>query len=350
MMSPSELPRRGAEVLERALTRVLVARGTTAEHAGWVSRALVETSLRGVDTHGIALFPTYLHELEGGRAAARPVLRWHGEGKAICVLDAGGALGVVAGHVAADRAAVLARDHGLGAVAVRNSNHFGAAGAHALRIADRGLLGLCFSNSDALVAPLGGLRPLFGTNPVSVALRGHGDELLCVDMATSQSSYTRIKQRRERGLPIEPRCAVGRDGRDSSETGDVAALQPLGGHKGQCLSMVVELLCTLVTGAPLDHELSHLYEPPYDAPRNVGHLVMAIDLGQLDGAAGFASRLGGWLAAVRAQPTRGDAGVLVPGDLERAAHHERARDGIPIDPSLLRVLHDITGDPAFAAP
>jgi ureidoglycolate dehydrogenase (NAD+) len=339
-----------AGILERAFARALRARGVGDEHAGWVAAALVQTSLRGVDTHGISLLPTYLRELEGGRAAAVPAMTWHGDGKAICVLDAGGALGVVAGHVAADGAVRLARQHGLGAVAVRNSNHFGAAGVHALRIADQGALGMCLSNSDALVAPFGGLRPMFGTNPLSVALRGPGDELLCVDMATSQSSYTRIKQRRERGLPIEPRWAVDRDGRDASETGEVAALQPLGGHKGQCLSMIVELLCTLITGTPWDHELSHLYEPPYDAPRNVGHFLLAIDVAQLDGGAALADRLGGWLSAIRAQPAAGNGAVLVPGDPERAAHRERSRDGIPVDPDLLRTLAQLTGDPDLGSP
>jgi LDH2 family malate/lactate/ureidoglycolate dehydrogenase len=118
-----------------------------------VAKALVQTSLRGIDTHGISLFPTYVRELDGGRAAAAPVMTWRGEGKALCLLDAGGALGVVAGHVAADGAVRIAKQHGLGAVAVRNSNHFGAAGAHALRMADQGALGLCLSNSDALVSP-----------------------------------------------------------------------------------------------------------------------------------------------------------------------------------------------------
>jgi LDH2 family malate/lactate/ureidoglycolate dehydrogenase len=212
-------------------------------------------------------------------------------------------------------------------------------------MADQGALGLCLSNSDALVAPFGGLRPMFGTNPMSMAMRGPGDELLCVDMATSQSSYTKIKQRRERGLPIEPRWAVGPDGRDASETGEVAALQPLGGHKGQCLSMIVELLCTLVTGTPWDHELSHLYEPPYDAPRNVGHFLIAIDVAQLAGGLALAGRLGGWLSAIRAQPAAGEGGVLVPGDLERTAHLERTRDGIPVDPDLLRELYLLTEAP-----
>src|SRR5262245_47441739 len=114
-----------AEHLERAFVRTLRARGVSAEHADWVTQALVQTSLRGVDTHGIALFPTYVRELDGGRAAAAPVMHWHGDDKALRVLDAGGALGVVAGHAAADGAVRIAQQHGIGAVAVRNSNHFG---------------------------------------------------------------------------------------------------------------------------------------------------------------------------------------------------------------------------------
>ncbi len=336
-----------ADILVRIMEWALTQRGARRDHAIMVSDGLITASLRGIDTHGVALFPVYLQELDGGRARARPVLSWQGKAGAMRVLDAGGALGLVAGRIASDEAVRLAKVHGVGSVAVRGSNHFGAASAYTLRMAEKDVVGMSFSNSDALVAPSGGAQPLFGTNPLSVAARGLGEEMFCVDMATSQSSYSKIKRQRERGEPVEPGLAIAADGRDLSESrGDLAALSPLGGYKGQCLSMLVELLCALLAGAPWDHELSHLYEPPYDTPRNVSHLFVAFDIARLGNVTSFRARLSQWLSVTRDVPGIDGQEVLVPGDLEAASLRERSQHGIPMDSALLQAFRRIdAGNP-----
>lgn len=327
-----------ADWLARVMDEALRQRGLSPEHAGFVTDGLIEASLRGIDTHGVRLFPTYLAELDGGRSRARPEMRWSGDRPAARVLDAGHALGVVAGRVACAEAVRLAREYGVGTVAVRNSNHFGPASCYTLEMARQGVLGLAMTNSDALVAPFQGVRPLFGTNPLSFAAAAEGDDLFCADLATSQVSYSKVKLRRERGLPLEPGWAVNASGEDASQASEeVAALQPLGGAKGQCLGMMVEILCTLLTGMPLDHELSHLYVAPFDEPRRVGHLFLAFDVPAFADPGTFRMRLSGLLALVRDQPGAGGERVLAPGDLESAAAAERRRHGIPMaDEELAR--------------
>jgi len=324
-----------AATLAATMRAALSRRGLSVEHAGWVAEGLLDTSLRGIDTHGIRLFPTYLAELDGGRSRARPEMRWVGEatGRAARLLDAGGALGLVAGRTAAAEAVRLARAYGVGSVAVRNSNHFGAASVYTLAMAREGLLGLSFTNSDALVAPFHGLRPIFGTNPISMAVEGEDGELFCADFATSQVSYSKVKHHRAHGLPLEPGWAVAADGRDAArgETpGEVAALQPLGGHKGHCLGMMVEILCALLAGMPLDHELSHLYVEPFDAPRQVAHLFLAFDLAAFQSPAFFRASLSRLLRLVREQPAVDGEQVIVPGDLESAETARRRVEGIPL--------------------
>jgi ureidoglycolate dehydrogenase (NAD+) len=273
----------------------------------------LDNLMRGIDTHGVRLFPTYISELDGGRSRARPEFRWSGQG-AVRRLDAGSALGLVAGRAAADEAVRLSRELGMGAVSVANSNHFGAASVYTLAMARQGALGLSFTNSDALVAPHGGRRPVFGTNPISMAAEGQGEDLFCADLATSQVSYSKVKHHRKHGLPIEPGWAVD------------DALKPLGGHKGQCLGMMVEILCALLAGMPLDHELSHLYVPPFDEPRRVAHLFLAFHLPAFRDPEEFRADLSRLLGTVREEP-----GVLTPGDLEAAATAERRALGIPME-------------------
>ena len=315
-----------ARLMEDALRR----RGLPEEHVAFVVDGLTGTSLRGIDTHGVRLFPTYIAELDGGRSRARPEFRWSGRG-AVRVLDAGHALGLVAGRVAADEAVRLARESGVGAVAVRSSNHFGAASVYTLEMARQGVLGLSFTNSDALVAPHGGLRPVFGTNPISMAAQGIGEDLFCADLATSQVSYSKVKHHRAHGVPLEPGWAV-------EDAGGVAALKPLGGHKGQCLGMMVEILCALLAGMPLDHELSHLYEPPYDEPRRVAHFFLALDVEAFREPGDFQADLSRLLARTRSEPAVPGARVMVPGDPEEEAAAERRVHGIPMDEADWRLF------------
>jgi LDH2 family malate/lactate/ureidoglycolate dehydrogenase len=315
------------DALSRLMAAALHERGLSGEHTGYVVDGLIEASLRGIDTHGVRLFPTYLAELDGGRSRARPDLVWSGGRPAARVLDAGGALGLVAGRAACAEAVRLAREHGVGAVSVRHSNHFGAASVYTLAMARDGVLGLSFTNSDALVAPWNGVRPLFGTNPLSMAVKGEGDDLFCADLATSQVSYSKVKHHRAQGLPIEPGWAI------TEENGDVAALKPLGGqsgHKGHCLGMMVEILCALLAGMPLDHELSHLYGEPYDEPRQVGHFFLAIDLGAFQEPDAFRRSLSRLMACVREQPAVDGERVIVPGDLESESTAARRQGGIPL--------------------
>lgn len=310
--------------LDRILREALLRRGLSEEHAGWVVDGLVETSLRGVDTHGVRLFPTYIQELDGGRSRARPEMTWAGEGRrAARLLDAGGALGLVAGRFACAEAVRLAREHGVGTVAVRNSNHFGAASVYTLAMAREEVLGMSFTNSDALVAPFHGVRPIFGTNPISLAVQGEGDDLFCADFATSQVSYSKVKHYKAQDIPLEDGWAV-MDGRD------VAALKPLGGHKGHCLGMMVEILCTLLAGMPFDHELSHLYGEPYDEPRQVAHLFLAYDIAAFQDPAAFRARLSSLLRLVREEPAVEGERVIVPGDLESEETARRRAEGIPL--------------------
>jgi LDH2 family malate/lactate/ureidoglycolate dehydrogenase len=326
------MTRRPAERLVRAIRATLARRGLAGEHAGFVADGLVGTSLRGIDTHGVRLFPTYLAELDGGRSRARPELVWQGEGRAVRRLDAGGALGLVAGTIACREAVRLAREHGVGAVSVANSNHFGAASVYTLDMARQGVLGLAFTNSDALVAPFGGRHPLFGTNPLSLAVAAANGELFSVDMATSQIAYSKVKSQREKGLPLEPGWAVTPEGEDAeaSAAAEIGALQPLGGYKGQGLGMIVEILCALLSGMPFDHELSHLYAPPYDTPRQVAHLFLAFELAAFGDPEAFRARLSRLLAFVREQEAAPGGRVINPGDLEREAERERTENGIPL--------------------
>lgn len=307
------------ECLHEAIRALLESYELSAEHAAYVADTLVETSLCGVDTHGVRLLPTYVRELEGGRSNPRPRFRCSNDRSATAVFFADDALGVVAANAAMRDAIERAKVHGIAALAVRDSNHFGAAGYYARLAAKQDQIGLVFSNSDALVSPANGSAALNGSNPLAMAASGIGDDGFFLDMATSQVSYSRVMEGRSHG-------AESRDPHASTR----APLTPLGGYKGQGLGTMVQILCALLGEMPFDTDLSHLYVQPYDTPRKIAHFILAIDVSRFVDPTAFRARMSQLLNAFRRSPADEEVPVMVPGDPEALARTERCREGIPL--------------------
>lgn len=338
-----------AEKAARTLTRIALRKaGVPASDASQVADALVDTSLRGIDTHGLRLLPQYLDELATGVAKAEPAIQIVKDRGAGVMVDADGALGVLAGLTAARFAEQRARAYGVAAVGVRNSNHFGAASVYTRQIARHGLVGIAVTSAASRVAPYGGVEPLFGTNPISIAA-GDDDEF-AHDMATSQVCFGEVKHRRAQGRPLDGGWATDADGHSTNDPDEAYALSPLGGYKGQGLAMLVTLLGSVLTGAPLDWQLSQVGEGTPGKGRGVGHLVLALDPGAFAGQTDFTAGLTDMLHTVRAAtPAVPNQPVLVPGDPERAHETQRRHDGIALDArtadvfTALAAIHDLPG-------
>lgn len=329
-----------AKVVHAAMVALLRDRGVSAAHAADVADALVDASLRGIDTHGVRLLDFYLKEIEGGRAKKAPAFRISGDYPAAALFDADDALGMVAGAAAMREVIGRARKAGIAALAVSRSNHFGRADYFARMAADVGQIGLVFSNSDALVVPFGGAIPLNGTNPLAMAAPGLGDDGFHLDMATSQTAFSRVLLALRDGLPVEPGLATNLEGQDLSHGGELGALQPLGGIKGQGLGMMIQILCVLLSNMPFDAELSNLYREPYDTPRRISHFMVAIEIAAFVDPAVFRARLSEMLAQFRDSRPAGTAPVRVPGDPEREVEAERRRTGIPLADEDVALLSD----------
>jgi LDH2 family malate/lactate/ureidoglycolate dehydrogenase len=326
-----------ADHAREIVTTALTGAGLGPKDARRVAGALTETSLRGIDTHGLRLVPQYLEELAAGIANPTPRVTVVSDRGAGLLLDADGALGVVSGLTAAEYALERARRHGIAAVGVRNSNHFGAASVYTRFLADRGLIGLAVTSAASRTAPFNGVEGLFGTNPISVAA-GRGDGAFVLDMATSQVCFGEIKQCRAEGRPLEPGWATDATGTGTLDPLVAHALSPLGGYKGQGLAMTVSLLGAVLTGSPLDWDLSQVGHGEPGSSRRIGHLLLALDPAAFAGAEVVGTGLADLLGTVRtARPVAGQA-VLAPGDPQRRHQTERTRTGIPLDPATAEAL------------
>ena len=327
----------------RMLTR-LGSVGVDPESANHVVASLIQTSLRGVDSHGIQLFPHYVRAVTAGRINARPVLKIVQTGASSATLDAMDAFGHHAGAVAIDAAVQLAKSSGVGAVSVGESTHFGAAAYFALRAPNKGCIGFSFTNADSLVKAVNASLPVFGTNPVCFTAPLKNEGPLCLDMATSLVSWNKVRNCRIAGTELEDGWAFDGAGVSTRDATAAVSLSPAGGYKGYGLGMMVEVLCGLLADGPVARELLPMFTAPIEARRKISHFFMAIDIEKFVAVDRFAERLQHLVDGIRSMPGE-PAPVMVPGDPEKIAFRERSALGIPIGQALLDSL--VQTDPSI---
>ncbi|MGP9574520.1 Ldh family oxidoreductase [Halomonas sp. H2] len=323
------------EDLTRFMQAALAAAGANQASADAVTRALVTASRMGTDSHGLRLLPHYLQALKGGRINGTPNIRFHQRLAATGFLDADDGLGHLAGYAAMEHAMAMAEEVGIGAVAVGNSSHFGAAGCYALAAAQRGYLGMAFCNSDPFVLLHEGAKPFHGTNPIAFAAPVAGEAPYLLDMATSSVPWNRVQQYGAIGRELPDQVAADASGKVSRDPSEIAALLPLGGNgfgfKGAGLGGMVEILSSMLSGMQHGFKLLPMGGPDMSTPRGVGHffLVMKPDAFVDEGT--FARGLAEYLADLRSQPATEGTEVLAPGDREWRCQAQRDAQGIPLD-------------------
>lgn len=324
--------------------------GADTESARDATRAMLHASLHGIDSHGFRLLPHYRAAIIGGRLNGAPKLAFTKSRAGSGVLDAGHAHGARAMYAAADHAADLAREAGIGAVGVQNSSHFGAAGAYALELANRGLCGIVFGNSDSLVRLHDGAVRFHGTNPISVGVPAAGNPWL-LDMATSSIPWNRVQLYASLGETLPDSIASNDTGLDVTDPKQASMLAPLGGEfgfKGAGLGGVAEIFSAVMTGMNISADLMSMDDPDLSTPRGLGAFIMAIDPSAFVAPAIFSAGMTHYLTMLRDSPVRDGGRVMAPGDREWDEAARRQQDGIPLDPTTRDAFEVIARDTGIA--
>ncbi len=352
-----------ADVLERQIETIFKAWGLTPGDRKLCARLMVETDLRGVDSHGAAMMDRYAEWFEAGYIRPKPRRRLLRNGPTTAVLHGGHGLGHPAATQAMELAIRKARRHGVGFVAVRGSNHFGAAACYSMMALPHGMIGIATTNAAIpAVVPTFGREPMFSTNPLSVAVPAGRQPAFVLDMATSTVAVGKIKIAMRKEVPIPVGWALDAAGLPTTDPHVAHAsrrLTPLGGtrelgsHKGYGLAVLVDILSGVLAGAGYGDRFVRHRRTGEPAPRvmDVGHFLAAIRIDRFRPLAEFQAAMGDMLEALKnCPPAAGQARVIVPGEPEVEAEAERRRLGIPLDPKVratLRTLAEKYGAPVL---
>jgi LDH2 family malate/lactate/ureidoglycolate dehydrogenase/DNA-binding GntR family transcriptional regulator len=327
------------EEMERFSRASLAAVGADISTVEAVTKALMHASTLGVDTHGFRLLPHYLKALAGGRVNRTPAPHIVGGAGGACVLDGDNGHGALATYRAVEIAVDRAQEFGVGAVAIRRSSHFGAAGAYALEIARQGMMGLAFCNSDAFVRLHGGAEKFHGTNPIAAAAPTENGSPWLLDMATSSIPFNRVLLSQSIGIPLPQNVASDAHGINVTDPATVEMLAPLGGalfvYKGAGLAGLSEILSSAFSDAPLSAELPPMVSEDMSTPRGLGAFVMALNPEAFSGAGAFRAVIARYLAAIRGSAAAADQQVMAPGDREWQEAELRRQIGLKLDETTL---------------
>lgn len=342
-----------AAAVREQIETILQAWGMSPELVSPTVEVMFETDLRGIDSHGIAMLPLYNQLRASGKINMQPVIEVVRDAGVLALIDAGGGLG----HPAASRAMQLAiekaKAQGMAAVGVRNSNHFGAAGAYALMAAREGLIGICMTNAGSrAIVPTRAKAPVFGTNPIAFAAPAGRNDPFVFDMATSTVAVGKIKLAvyagkempdgwvvdEEGGGVTDPNQAFDGHGRLKEDHGvtPLGGLPELSSHKGYGLAALVEILCSMLTGAP------YIGDMVDRSQHRTGHFCMALDPGVMRDGDGFAQEVDVMIDHLHGlEPADPEKPVLVAGDPEVTAYNDRIDNGVPIPEILFNSLAGI---------
>ncbi len=325
------------ETLEIFFFKVLKAIKCADDVALTTASGLVRTSVRGVDSHGIRLFPHYTRALEAGRINGFPKYKWAKTFPTCTVLDADHTFGHACGTVAMNQAIAIATELGFGAVAVKNSTHFGAAACYGLLPAYHNMIGLSFTNASPLMLSPGGKRAFFGANPICFTAPMEGEDPFCLDMSTTQITWNNVKLHRERNHRLETASYAYDDQANPTDDPQLAKyLAPIGDYKGFGLSIMVDILCGMLSGMPVGIDVSNMYGNPISEKRFLGQFFIAMRIDAFQDPGEFKRRMKNLATNVRKElPKNPTQKVMFPGDPEKEFAQIRSAEGIPVEPFLM---------------
>ncbi len=335
------------ELLRLWAAGVLERKGMDPSDAAVVAEVLVDSNLRGVDSHGVLRLPIYVGMIERGQVNPRPNVRVVRETPATLLVECDLSIGHPRSVWAMERAMDKARQVGVGWAHLRNTAHQGALYYYALMAARNDMVGMVLTATGPNVAPFGGSARAIGNSPFSFAAPGGRRPPLCLDVATSVVAYGKVRNAASRGEPIPEGWALDKNGNPTTDPEAVieGVLLPLGMHKGSGLAIMIEAIAGLVGGSPIIAPAlagGEALPTEMRTPRGVGSALLAMDISVFAELDEYKAQVDEFIDQVKA--TRKAPGVdeiLMPGEPEAIAYAQRSAAGIPLHPNLVRQLQQL---------
>ena len=334
---------------------VFLKMGCSASDAELATKVLVSADLRGIDSHGVARLIGYVRLWENGRINPTPDIKLVHETPSTGVVNGDAGLGLVVAPKAMEIVIEKAKKVGSGWISVKNSNHYGIAGYHAMMALEHDMIGMSMTNASPLVAPTFSTERMLGTNPIAVAIPADKHPPFVADFATTTAANGKLEILQRKGEEAPLGWIQDKEGHQTTnphELKEGGALLPLGGdrehgsHKGFCLGSIVDIFSAVFSGANYGPWappfVSFLPMPENPVGEGLGHFFGAMRIDGFRPAQEFKSHMDTWIKRFREAKNADDMPeVVIPGDPERLSEVERLKNGIPLNDKVVIDLKEV---------
>lgn len=326
-------------------TAVYVRTGMPEEDARLAADTLVQADLWGHQSHGVMRLSWYVARLRAGVCdlVAKPEAVV--DAGAIAVLDGRDGMGQVLTAHAMQDAIRRAKAHGIGAVALRNSNHFGTAMYFTLMAARAGCVGFLSTNASPAMAPWGGRRKAVGTNPWSWAAPAGSHPPMVLDIANTGVARGKIYLARQKGQSIPEGWAINAAGAPTTDPAEAieGIILPMAGHKGYAIAVVMDMLSGVLTGSAFGTGVHGPYQTEHRS--GAGQFMVALDIAAIQPLAEFEARMDRLIAELRSVPlAQGFEEVVYPGEIEARNDVRSRAEGLLLPPDTLADLSKLASE------
>jgi L-2-hydroxycarboxylate dehydrogenase (NAD+) len=326
--------------LQPFIRKIFFRNGLSEEDAETAASALVKANLRGVDSHGVARVPMYCERLRRGVANSQPKIEVLRVAPAVALIDGDDGLGLVVGKKGMAEAIHIAHEFGIGLVGVKRSGHYGMAALYILQAIEADCVGLAFTNASPALPVWGGQDKFLGTSPFAAGAPTDGMPVFVLDMACSIIARGKLKFAAQRGEPIPEGLALDKNGHPTTDGKEAfeGVVLPFGGLKGAALSMLMDVLSGVLTGAAFGGEVRNPFTA-LDGPQGTGHFFIALKADLFMSLDAFKQRMQTLVERVKAQPlAKGFEEIQLPGEPEHRTEQARLKNGIPLTPDVVETL------------
>ncbi|WAA09008.1 Ldh family oxidoreductase [Fervidibacillus albus] len=327
--------------LEHFCQNVLVKLGVPSEHAYIVTDSLITANLEGVDSHGISRLAIYGKRLKDKRINPKPNIKIDKKGTSVLLVNGDNGLGQVASFYAIQRGIELVKKTGVCAIGIRQSNHFGTASYYMQYACKHQVAAIGFTNSPPGIAPWGGKKPFFGTNPIAFGFPTKDGASVIIDLSTSVVARGKIILAAKQNECIPNGWAINEDGIETNDPKEAlnGAVLPFGGAKGSALALAVEILTGVLSGATYGPYVNNIYSDDSNNPANVGHFFVLLDVAKFMPVDDFSHHLQELLNDMKNIPTiSGVSEIRYPGERRKRERDKRLKIGIPLSEEVVKEL------------
>jgi LDH2 family malate/lactate/ureidoglycolate dehydrogenase len=329
-----------ANNLKDFIVNVLENQNVNQADAEVVADSLVRADLEGVSSHGISRLAIYSKRIEDGRINPTPSISIQKKGLSVLSVDGDNGLGQVVSYQALKEGITLAKETGIAAIGIRNSNHFGTASYYCQLGCKEGLATIVMTNSPPGIPPWGGKEAFFGTNPIAFGFPVNNQPDVIIDMSASVVARGKIISAAKDGTSIPKGWAIDQNGEDTEDpqAALMGAVLPSGGVKGYGWALAVEILSGILTRAAYGPNVKSIYEDSQDTA-NVGHFFLLLDIEKFLPLNEFSEMIKIMLSQIKNSPKKqGVDSILYPGERRESSYIEKLESGIFLSAEVRKEL------------